>query len=454
MEVVTLGINRQNSETQGGENLVRINKKSDFPLAVRLLRGGQVVPFPDCDFTMEAHIEGSTEIYKAERKGDVCKHCKRDGDRLIIFFDNHNFSEGRLLMELTIEYPDPDYSEDGIRQEHFVEISPIQIVADNGDALDLRLPEPKVVERVVEKIVEKPVDRVVEKIVEKPVEKIVEKVVEKVIDNSTYTDLQKKAAAWAVEQEGMTSSGLISGFFSATMNTYFTGYPELHQYNADPDTIIYLSKLFERGCKGAFSGVDAPTLNLDLVKSYAVSFSSFRETFTNSKFNSISLKCSCGPDFEVLMEQEVIDPQDVSKFKEFSEKYADVDDNSIYIDSAKLLNTFDNLTADKVTIIVDTNNFGLGQDGGWYLLAAINNNTVVNTFEIGFDRDVNRGNSTSDLEISYVIDKILPDVTGNNHRPNIIFRNFLGEATEELKQKVLDKGYLSVEFYKGDTKVL
>ena len=154
------------------------------------------------------------------------------------------------------------------------------------------------------------------------------------------------------------------------------------------------------------------------------------------------------------MKQEVIDPQDVSKFREFSEKYADVDDKSIYIDSAKLLNTFDNLTADKVTIIVDTNSFGLGQDGGWYLLAAINNNTVVNTFEVGFDRDVNRGNSTSDLEISYVIDKILPDVTGNKHRPNIIFRNFLGEATEELKQKVLDKGYLSVEFYKGDTKVL
>ena len=102
---------------------------------------------------MEAHIEGSSDIYRAERKGGVCKHCKQDGDRLILFFDNHNFAEGRLLMELTIEYPDPDYSEDGIRQEHFVEISPIQIVADNGDALDLRLPEPKIVERVVEKIV-------------------------------------------------------------------------------------------------------------------------------------------------------------------------------------------------------------------------------------------------------------------------------------------------------------
>lgn len=142
---------------------------------------------------MEAHIEGSTEIYRAERKGGVCKHCKQDGDRLIIFFDNHNFTEGRLLMELTIEYPDPDYSEDGIRQEHFIETAPIQIVADNGDALDLRIPEPKVVERVVEK----------------PVEKIVERVVEKVVDNSTYTDLQKKAAEWVsrIEKEFIDITG-------------------------------------------------------------------------------------------------------------------------------------------------------------------------------------------------------------------------------------------------------
>lgn len=444
MEVVTLGINRQNSETRGGENLVRINKKSDFPLAVRLLRGGQVVPFPDCDFTMEAHIEGSSEIYKAERKDGVCKHCKQDGDRLIIFFDNHNFVEGRLLMELTIEYPDPDYSEDGIRQEHFVEIAPIQIVADNGDALDLRLPEPKVVERVVEKIVEKPVERVVEK------------VVEKIIDNSTYTDLQKKAAEWAVEQEKLTNSGLISGFFSTTINTYFTGYPEIHLVgNTDSDTITYLSNLFEKGCKGAFSGVDAPSLDLNLVPNLATSFSSFQETFMNSTFNSISIKCCCGPDFKALVEQEIIDPQSITKFREFSEKYVNIyDDDSIYIDSAKLLNTFESLTADKVTIMIDNYSFSIGYDGGWYLLAAINGSTVVNTFEIGYDREVNRGNSVSDLEISHIIDKILPDVTANSHRPNIIFRNFLGEATEELKQKVLDKGYTSVEFYMGDTKVL
>lgn len=149
MEIVTLGVNRQNTETKEEKNLIRINKESDFPLAIKLSKSGQVVPFPECDFTMEAHIEGSSDIYRAKRKGGVCKHCKQDGDRLIIFFDNHNFVEGRLLIELTIEYPDPDFSEDGIRQEHFKEVTPIQIVADNGDALDLRLPEPRVVEKEI-----------------------------------------------------------------------------------------------------------------------------------------------------------------------------------------------------------------------------------------------------------------------------------------------------------------
>ena len=149
MEIVTLGVNRQNTETKEEKNLIRINKESDFPLAIKLSKSGQVVPFPECDFTMEAHIEGSSDIYRAKRKGSVCKHCKQDGDRLIVFFDNHNFVEGRLLIELTIEYPDSDYSEDGIRQEHFKEMTPIQIVADNGDALDLRLPEPRVVEREI-----------------------------------------------------------------------------------------------------------------------------------------------------------------------------------------------------------------------------------------------------------------------------------------------------------------
>ena len=153
METVTLG-----EQSQGHEDgLSRINYKSDFPLAVKLVKNGQPVAFPDCDFTIAAKTENGFTVYKAERKNGVCKHCKQDGDRLIVFFDNHGLGKGRIEVECVIDNPDADYTEDGIRQETYKAKAPIVLVDDNGDALDLRLPEPRVVEKVVEKIVEKEV---------------------------------------------------------------------------------------------------------------------------------------------------------------------------------------------------------------------------------------------------------------------------------------------------------
>lgn len=166
METVTLG-----EQTQGHEEgLSRINYKSDFPLAVKLVKNGQPVAFPDCDFSIAAKTENGFTVYKAERKNGVCKHCKQDGDRLIVFFDNHGLGKGRIEVECVIDNPDADYTEDGIRQETYKAKAPIVLVDDNGDALDLRLPEPRVVEKVVEKIVEKPVEKIVEKVVEKEVQ--------------------------------------------------------------------------------------------------------------------------------------------------------------------------------------------------------------------------------------------------------------------------------------------
>lgn len=430
MEVVTLGINRQNSETQGGENLVRINKKSDFPLAVRLLRGGQVVPFPDCDFTMEAHIEGSSEVYKAERKDGVCKHCKQDGDRLILFFDNHNFVEGRLLMELTIEYPDPDYSEDGIRQEHFVEIAPIQIVADNGDALDLRLPEPKVVERVVEKVVEK----------------IVEKVVEKVVDS--YTDLQKKAAEWVskvekeivdIPEEQKRFKKVLGIFFkqvgyaglqtvfpvSTTENKFL--FSDVSSSDEDFEDRIEFAKFLLEGIGGTstsylFSGLNAPDFDLTITLSdnNGVSYSGL---FYNSTLNTIMINAE-GRDY-------------VS---------TSISDESLLREHYMGLSIFNNCTANKVVIHLKSNAL---EKIGCYLLLSINHNNVK-----CFELSGSNGASDPKYSIDNIIKNFLPDVNYDENKPNIIFRDYTGEATEELKQKVLDKGYTSVEFYMGDTKVL
>ena len=132
---------------------VRINEKSDFPLAVRLVRDGHEQPWPQVDFSLKASVDGCFKEFRASRVGEVFTHCRVDGDRLLVFFDNHGLKNGLVRVEVTFSYPDSDYSTDGLRQETFSATSNIRLVKDSGDALSLKLPEPKVVEKVVEKIV-------------------------------------------------------------------------------------------------------------------------------------------------------------------------------------------------------------------------------------------------------------------------------------------------------------
>lgn len=148
MEEVKIGTPEQPVQ---GE--VRINEKSDFPLAVRLVRDGQEQPWPQVDFSLKASVDGCFKDFRASRVGEVFTHCRVDGDRLLVFFDNHGLKNGLVRVEVTFSYPDSDYSTDGLRQETFSATSNIRLVRDSGDALSLKLPEPKVVEKVVEKIV-------------------------------------------------------------------------------------------------------------------------------------------------------------------------------------------------------------------------------------------------------------------------------------------------------------
>ena len=128
---------------------VRINEKSDFPLAVRLVRDGQEQPWPQVNFSLKASVEGCLKDFRASRVGDVFNHCRVDGDHLLVFFDNHRLKNGLVRIEVTFYYPDSDYTTDGLRQETFSATSNIRLVRDSGDALSLKLPEPKVVEKEV-----------------------------------------------------------------------------------------------------------------------------------------------------------------------------------------------------------------------------------------------------------------------------------------------------------------
>lgn len=144
--------------TQEGQ--IRINKKSDFPLTLKLVKDGNFIKWYDCDFDIKAFVEDGFTTYTAGRSEGVYNHCRLEEDgTLTLFFDNHNLSVGELQIEVVFHHPDNDYGTDGVRQEAFTVASNILLVNDNGNALSLSIPEPKVVEKEVEKVVEVEVSR-------------------------------------------------------------------------------------------------------------------------------------------------------------------------------------------------------------------------------------------------------------------------------------------------------
>ena len=401
METVLLG--------QGGEHqegVVRINYKSDFPLEVKVVRNGVAENFPDADFTLTAKTEGGFTVYKAERKAGVYSHCKRDGERLIMFFDNHGLAKGRLIVSAVINHPDADYTEDGIRQENLTTTTNIELVEDNGDALQLQLPEPRVVEKVVEKIVEK--------------------------ETNHYTDLQKKAAAWVNELNldvEPVYSLVLDYFFKniqdiSALPILFSGSYMDGANETDPDFNDKLelakycfdsSSITDTGyC--CFANMNAPHLDLEL---FLTGTTKVDSTFQRAIVNTITIKAQ-------------------GYYISNSSSEINVDDIHSIIQPL-----FDDCVAKKATIIKGFPS----NESVYYYLAAIKN-SKVECFE--FKEEY----KPTALDINIVADKYLPDVSQDEHKPKLIFRNVVGTVNEELKQKILAKGYPSVEFYEGENKVL
>ena len=148
--------------TQEGQ--IRINKKSDFPLTLKLIKDGKFIKWYDCDFDIKASVEDGFTTYTAGRKGGNFNHCKVEEDgTLTLFFDNHNLSTGELQIEVVFYHVDKDYNTDGIRQEAFNVASNVYLVNDNGNAISLEMPAPQIVEKEVIREVEKEVIKEVEK---------------------------------------------------------------------------------------------------------------------------------------------------------------------------------------------------------------------------------------------------------------------------------------------------
>ena len=400
METVLLG---QSGEHKDG--VVRINYKSDFPLEVKVVRNGVAENFPDADFTLTAKTEGGFTVYKAERKAGVYSHCKRDGERLIMFFDNHGLAKGRLIVSAVINHPDADYTEDGIRQENLTTTTNIELVEDNGDALQLQLPEPRVVEKVVEKIVEKETDH--------------------------YTDLQKKAAAWVagIDTSGDASYPLILDYFLKNITdigslvAIFQGGYMNGANETDPDfneklklaKVCFSSFYLTNTGISCFEGMNAPHLDLDL---FSMGQCDISNSFNDTIVNTLTITAQ----------------------GYFAGYISDDNQDKILQNVSKL---FVGCVAKKVRITKST----MSNKNVYYYLATIKDSKVE-----CFEFEENRKEYA--LDINIVAEKILPDVSQDEHKPKLIFRNVVGTVNEELKQKILAKGYPSVEFYEGENKVL
>lgn len=413
---------------QGGEHqdgVVRINYKSDFPLEVKVVRNGVAENFPDADFTLTAKTEGGFTVYKAERKAGVYSHCKRDGERLIIFFDNHGLAKGRLIVSAVINHLDADYTEDGIRQENLTTTTNIELVEDNGDALQLQLPEPRVVEKVVEKIVEKETDH--------------------------YTDLQKKAAAWAagLDTSGDPSYPLILDYFLknirdiGSLTTTFQSDYMRGANETDPDfnkkmqiasEYVRVITIKSKNISYLYSSINAP--NYDLSINIDDELLNIDGLFAQSIFKTITINHGAGMQYSPSLNSDFLS----------SIGSKNIDD---VINSIATSEIFKTTKAERVIINISPYSSGQGIEGGWYMLAGIGD-SMVDTFDVGYtDTKVQ-----SEINIDFVAEKILPDVSQDEHKPKLIFRNVVGTVNEELKQKILAKGYPSVEFYEGENKVL
>ena len=405
---------------QSGEHkdgVVRINYKSDFPLEVKVVRNGVAENFPDADFTLTAKTEGGFTVYKAERKAGVYSHCKRDGERLIMFFDNHGLAKGRLIVSAVINHPDADYTEDGIRQENLTSTTNIELVDDNGDALQLQLPEPRVVEK----------------------------------ETDNYTDLQKKAVAWVA---GLDTSAdpvypLVLDYFlknitdvKSLVTTFLENYMRgVNETDSDFNEKMQLASEYARvvaiknkSINALYCGINVP--NYDLYISINNDLLNIDSLFAGSTFRTITIEHNAGMQNNVLVDSDFL----------ASIGSKNIDD---VINGIATSMIFRETKAEKVTIKISPYSNGQGIDGGWYMLTGIGG-SMVDTFDVGYTSPKQVG----DISIDFVAEKILPDVSQDEHKPNLIFRNVVGTVNEELKQKILAKGYPSVEFYEGENKVL
>lgn len=455
----------QNPASADNDGIIRISRKSDFPLELQIANAkGEKEPFPeDCDFTATFSTGGFAK-YEVSRKGETFNHCRITQDKtLLVFFDNHGLGCGRISVELTLLHPDPDYGTDGIRQETITSQTNIELSTQTAAEVSLELPKPIVEIKEVEKIVEKPVEKIVEKVVEKPVE-VVKEVVKEVPKAMTQEEKDKmfiadkiteaflenawyNRARYEINDPTRVIKGLI-GFNQFSLEKYMRMFSRIvpnhgesfeeNEINLSQDTLFALqeiskgaSKENHKACDNLFAYVqkiDGQLADLDVT---LAAYADYREAFAYATFRNMCLRI--GYNFFMIIWMAGTD--DVTGLSSNGERV---------IKYAQSLNLFKGLTADEV-YITNSPDIEYGEPTWVYsnLVIPCIGGSNVKTFKIDIDsKELDRSGFYTDEEVLGVF----PDVSKDHNKPNLIL--VCDEYRKDFEQKaqaLLKKGYKSVK---------
>lgn len=267
-------------------------------------------------------------------------------------------------------------------------------------------------------------------------------------ENVGYTGLQRKAAEWVSRQlensskeERESNIRLMNFLFDNEQIVHATGQIDINNFfegvkesddgfldKLEMANAILRSIIFYKDASHLFTRMQAPNYDLHI---NILSQLALYSLFSGAIVKTITISHEAGPD--------------IGDISSYANRDRELLPREYFLGVARDAQYFSGCAAEKVTIKIAPYDQGAGIDGGWFLLACIGE-SKVETFEVGYIRKVDERDKELCLPFDYVVDSILPDVSANDYRPNLIFTEINGEVTEETKQRILAKGYKSVEF--------
>lgn len=135
--------------------MTQVNYKSDFMLALTFCVDGIPAGLPDNDFEIRFYTANIRDQFRCGRKANNYTHCQRDGDRLLVFMDNHHLASGKLKAEV-IDLLADDRFDDGIRKVVTPQVLDLELVdgmSDTGAMVELEIEDRALVATIVTDLV-------------------------------------------------------------------------------------------------------------------------------------------------------------------------------------------------------------------------------------------------------------------------------------------------------------